>query len=160
MLLTQNCNVPRYPITKNEKVMMKQTPICKGIIGCLMYAMGCSILNLTHSLNVVTRFIGNPGKWHWEAVKWTMRYLKTSLCSTLVYGRKTPGDDFIQLILLDSNYATDVDKRSLQTRYVLLCNSVELECFSTHQLWYWQQQRLNKWLQKKLLRQPSGWRKL
>lgn len=55
-------------------------------IGSLMYDMVCTRPNIAHAVGVVSRYMSNPGKQHWEAVKWILRYLKgssnTSLCFT------------------------------------------------------------------------------
>ncbi|MCI62396.1 GDSL esterase/lipase 1-like, partial [Trifolium medium] len=39
-------------------------------IGSLMYAMVCTRPDIGHAMGVVSRFMSNPGKAHWEAVKW------------------------------------------------------------------------------------------
>ncbi|XP_028083060.1 putative cysteine-rich receptor-like protein kinase 35 [Camellia sinensis] len=38
--------------------------------------------DIAHAVGVVSRFLSNPGKEHWEAVKWILRYLKgtTKMC--------------------------------------------------------------------------------
>lgn len=38
-------------------------------VGSLMYAMVCTRPDLAHAVGVVSRFLSNPGKKHWEAVK-------------------------------------------------------------------------------------------
>ncbi|RVW78850.1 Retrovirus-related Pol polyprotein from transposon TNT 1-94 [Vitis vinifera] len=35
--------------------------------------------DIAHAVGVVSRFMSRPGKQHWEAVKWILRYLKGSL---------------------------------------------------------------------------------
>ena len=45
-------------------------------VGSLMYAMVCTRLDIAHSVGVVSRFLANPGKQHWQAVKWIFSYLK------------------------------------------------------------------------------------
>ena len=53
-------------------------------MGSLIYAMVCTRPDIAHSVGVVSRFLSNPGKEHWAAVKWILRYLrgtsKTCLC--------------------------------------------------------------------------------
>jgi len=39
-------------------------------IGSLMYVMVCTRPDIGHAVGVVSRFMSNPGKAHWEAVKW------------------------------------------------------------------------------------------
>ena len=41
-----------------------------------MYAMVYTRLDISHAVGVVSRFLANPGKAHWEAVKWIFRYLR------------------------------------------------------------------------------------
>ena len=41
-----------------------------------MYAMVCTRPDIAHAVGVVSRFLSNPGKEHWEGVKWILRYLK------------------------------------------------------------------------------------
>ncbi|KAK8936149.1 hypothetical protein KSP39_PZI013475 [Platanthera zijinensis] len=45
-------------------------------VGCLMYAMICTRPDIAQAVSVVSRYMGNPGRQHWEAVKWILRYLK------------------------------------------------------------------------------------
>uniref|UniRef100_A0A2N9EJV5 PGG domain-containing protein n=1 Tax=Fagus sylvatica TaxID=28930 RepID=A0A2N9EJV5_FAGSY len=42
-------------------------------IGSLMYAMVCTRPDIAHAVGVVSRYMSNPGKQHWEAVKWILR---------------------------------------------------------------------------------------
>jgi len=44
----------------------------------LMYVMVCTRLDIAHVVGVVSRFLSNLGKEHWEGVKWILRYLKGS----------------------------------------------------------------------------------
>jgi hypothetical protein len=45
-------------------------------IGNLMYVVVCTRLYISHGMGVVSRYMKNLGKKHWEAVKWIPRYLK------------------------------------------------------------------------------------
>jgi len=53
-------------------------------IGSLMYTMVCTRLDISHAVGVVSRYMSNPSKQHWEAVKWILRYLRgmTEKCLT------------------------------------------------------------------------------
>ena len=64
-----------YPSTKKEKGEMSVIPYSLAI-GSLMYAMVCTRLDISHVVGVVSRFLANPSKAHWEAVKWIFRYLR------------------------------------------------------------------------------------
>ncbi|RVW63516.1 Retrovirus-related Pol polyprotein from transposon TNT 1-94 [Vitis vinifera] len=71
--------------TDEEVEYMKSVPY-SSVVGSLMYAMVCTRPDLAFAVSVVSRFMSNPGKAHWEAVKWIMRYLKGSSSVCLVYG--------------------------------------------------------------------------
>ena len=45
-------------------------------VGSLMYAMVCTRPDIANAVGVVSRYMNNPGKEHWEAVKWILRYLR------------------------------------------------------------------------------------
>ena len=73
------------PKTEEERDHMSKVPYASAI-GSLMYTMVCTRPDLTHGVGVVSRFMSRPGKQHWEAVKWILRYLRSSsetyLCFT------------------------------------------------------------------------------
>lgn len=54
-------------------------------IGSLMYAMIGTILDLPHSVSVVSRFMNFLGKQHWEGIKWIFRYPRGSTRLGLAY---------------------------------------------------------------------------
>jgi ATP-binding cassette subfamily B (MDR/TAP) protein 1 len=57
-----------------DKDFMARVPYV-STIGSLMYAMVCTRPDISHVVGVVSRHTSNPGKQHWEAVKWILRYL-------------------------------------------------------------------------------------
>nr|GEZ65984.1 retrovirus-related Pol polyprotein from transposon TNT 1-94 [Tanacetum cinerariifolium] len=59
-------------------------------VGSLMYAMVCTRPDLAHAVGVVSRFLSNPGKKHWEAVKWIFRYLRGTSKSGITFGNGKP----------------------------------------------------------------------
>ena len=61
------------PKTAEERDHMAVVPYASAI-GSLMYAMVCTRLDIAHVVGVVSRYMANPGKEHWEAVKWLLRY--------------------------------------------------------------------------------------
>ncbi|KAH9782075.1 Integrase catalytic domain-containing protein [Citrus sinensis] len=48
-------------------------------VGCLMYAMVCIRVDIAYAVSLVSRFMSDPGKEHWDIVKWILRYLKGDL---------------------------------------------------------------------------------
>ena len=57
-------------------------------VGILMYAMVCTRPDITQAVGVISRFMSNPGKDHWEGVKWLLRYLKGTSDVCRVYRKK------------------------------------------------------------------------
>ena len=53
---------------------MKSVPYAPAI-GSLMYAMVATRLDIAHVVGVVSRFMPNPGRSHWNAVKHVFKYL-------------------------------------------------------------------------------------
>ena len=63
------------PKGEEEKGKMSKVPYASAI-GSLMYAMVCTRPDIAHAVGVTSWYLANPGKEHWEAVKWIMRYLR------------------------------------------------------------------------------------
>ncbi|WVZ01025.1 hypothetical protein V8G54_027094 [Vigna mungo] len=92
------------PKNEEEKKEMSKVPYSSAV-GSLMYAMVCTRPDIGYAVGVVSRFLSNPGKEHWEAIKWILRYLRGSAKSSLCFGN---GD--LKLIgYSDSDMVGDVD---------------------------------------------------
>ena len=76
-----------------------------------MYCMVCTRSDLADAMSVTSRFMANPGKDHWAAVKWIFRYLKRSINMVLVYSGASVEEEPNIPRLTDANYATNLDKR-------------------------------------------------
>jgi hypothetical protein len=63
------------PKIVEETEDMSKFPYASAV-GCLMYAMVCTRPDLAHAVSVVSKYMSNSGKQHWNAVKWIFRYLK------------------------------------------------------------------------------------
>jgi hypothetical protein len=51
------------PKTVEETEDMSKVPYA-SVVGCLMYAMICIRPNLAHAVNVVSKYMANPGRQH------------------------------------------------------------------------------------------------
>ena len=76
-----------------------------------MYAMVCTRPDIAHAVGVVSRFLSNPGKEHWEDVKWIFRYLRgtSKMCLR--------GDFPVLEGVKDSDMAGDLDQRKYTSGY-------------------------------------------
>ena len=63
------------PKTHEEMEYMSKVPYASAV-GSLMYAMVCTRPDIAHAVGVVGRYMNNPRKEHWMAVKWILRYLR------------------------------------------------------------------------------------
>ena len=84
------------------------------VVGSLMYAMVCTHLDIAHAIGVVSRFLGNPDKEHWEAVKWIFRYLRGTSKLCLCFGKGKP----VLEGYTDADMAGDLDRRKSTSGYL------------------------------------------
>ena len=63
------------PKTQEEIEYMSKVPY-PSAVGSLMYAMVCTKPNIAHVVGVMSRYMNDPGKEHWEELKWILRYLR------------------------------------------------------------------------------------
>ncbi|KAF2316739.1 hypothetical protein GH714_042080 [Hevea brasiliensis] len=78
-------------------------------VGSIIYAMVCTRPDISHVVSVVSRYMAYPGKEHWEAVKWILRYLKGTTDVGLIFDRAKISDSLAGYV--DSDFAGDLDKR-------------------------------------------------
>ncbi|KAH9291001.1 hypothetical protein KI387_044130 [Taxus chinensis] len=101
------------PMTEQERNHMSKVPY-SSVVGSLMYAMVCTRPDITHAMGAVSRFMSDPGKEHWQAVKWILRYLRGTMGTVLCYN----GSDTTLRGYVDSDMAGDVDSRRSTTGYI------------------------------------------
>lgn len=102
------------PSSKEKRAQMMKIPYVSAI-GSIMYAMVCTRPDIAQAVGVVSRFMGDLGKQHWEAVKWVLRYLKGTMDKALcIYGQN------VELVgYVDADLASnDLDGRRSTTGYV------------------------------------------
>jgi hypothetical protein len=64
---------------------MSRVPYSSAV-GSLMYAMVFTRPDISHAMGVVSRYMNNPGKEQWEAIKWILRYLRGTTIHELCFG--------------------------------------------------------------------------
>jgi hypothetical protein len=89
-------------------------------IGSLMYAVVCTRPDIAHAVGVVSRYMENPGNEHWEAVKWILRYLRSTATHALCF----VGSYTVLKGYVDSDMAGDKDTRRSTTGYVFTIGGV------------------------------------
>jgi hypothetical protein len=87
-----------------------------SIVGSLMYTMVCTRPDIVHAVGIVSRYMKNPGKEHWDVVKWILGYLKGMTTHALCFG----GSDTVLHGYVDSYMAGDKDSRRSTIGYVFI----------------------------------------
>ncbi|GJT87963.1 hypothetical protein Tco_1069680 [Tanacetum coccineum] len=101
------------PKTEDSRRRMAKVPYA-SVVGSVMYAMVCTRPAIAHAVGVVSRFMSNPGREHWEAVKWLLCYLKGTSKATLCFSRK----EVVLEGLFNSDYGGCLDSGKSTTGYV------------------------------------------
>ena len=84
-------------------------------VGCLMYLMVCTRPDISHAVSVVNRYFADPGKVHWNAVKWIFRYLIGTRDFGILFDQRASTK---AVGYVDSDYAGDLDSKKSMTSYV------------------------------------------
>jgi hypothetical protein len=94
-----------FPSTKEEKEYMSRIPY-DNAVGSLMYMLVSTRPNISHAIEVVSRYMENPGKEHWETMKWVLQYLRGTSDYYITYEK---GYESV-CGYVDSDFAGDLDK--------------------------------------------------
>ncbi|XP_058729485.1 secreted RxLR effector protein 161-like [Vicia villosa] len=110
----QSCSPCSVPVQKGDKLSksecpqnaketseMERVPYASAV-GSLMYAQVCTRSDIAYAVNVLGRYLSNPGLGHWKAVKKVMRYLQGTKDYILTYKKS----DQLQVVgYSDSDFA-------------------------------------------------------
>ncbi|KAK8931242.1 hypothetical protein KSP39_PZI016333 [Platanthera zijinensis] len=113
------------PKSGEERKFMERVPYA-SVVGSLMHAMVSTRLDIAHVVGVVSRFMSNPGKHHWEAVKRILRYLKGTSDFSLCFG----GPKISLHGYVESDMTGDIDSRRSTTEYVFTLGSAAVSWIS------------------------------
>ena len=102
------------PSTDKEKEDMEKVPYASAV-GSLMYAMVCTRPDIAYAVGTVSRFLSNPGREHWNAVKWILRYLRGTSKLVLSFGNSKP----LLIGYTDADMAGDMDTRKSTSGYLV-----------------------------------------
>ena len=73
--------------------------------------------DIAYVVSLLSRYMSNPGRDHWEALKWILRYLKGTTDFGLIYQKKQTTIGLVEGYV-DSDYAKDLDERRSITGYL------------------------------------------
>jgi hypothetical protein len=134
MLHGTKLSVNDSPKSPDEIEDMKRVPYASAV-GSLMYAMVSTRPDIAQAVGVLSRFMANPGKSHWDALKRVLRYLKGTSQYALCYqGNSVPSDRFVSIQgYVDADWAGDVDTRRSTSGYVFMMNGGAISWMSKRQ---------------------------
>ncbi|KAK0584014.1 hypothetical protein LWI29_006522 [Acer saccharum] len=102
------------PRTLEESRYMENIPYSSAV-GSVMYSMISTRPDLAQAISVLSRYMAKPGKGHWNAMKWLLRYISSTTSVGLIYDCYNSELELIGYV--DSDYAGDRDKRRSTSSY-------------------------------------------
>nr|GEW64247.1 hypothetical protein [Tanacetum cinerariifolium] len=123
----------KMPLGGHFKLSLKDCPVrdCDvermskvsyaNVVGSLMYFMVCTRLDIAYAVSLVSRYLENPGKNHWEAVKLILKHLRGTAIVGLVYGTNRVNHMDVTCFVY-SDYAKDPIK---EAEYMALTEAVK-----------------------------------
>nr|XP_048319598.1 secreted RxLR effector protein 161-like [Ziziphus jujuba var. spinosa] len=109
------------PQTEEEKEDMNNVPY-ESAIGSVMYVMIYTRADLAHAISILSRYLANPGRKHWEALQSLLKYLKGTCDVGLMFIHCKEG--VILKGYVDSDYTGDRNRTRSTSSYVFtLCNN-------------------------------------
>lgn len=91
-----------------------------SITGSLMYVMVCTRPNITYRVSLVSIYMANPGKAHWQGLKWILRYIKGFMSKVLVYGWAMSDGEVDDKGFVEFDHVGYMDTRKYLSRYVFV----------------------------------------
>ena len=91
-----------------------------------MYVMICTTLDIAYAVEVVSKFMSNLSKQHYEVVKWMLRYLQGTTKKCLCFER---GELKLQGYV-DVDFANEIDNWKSTTWYVLTLGTIAISLIS------------------------------
>ena len=113
-----NLSVEQCPKTQEEEEDMSHVPHA-SVVGSLMYATVCTRPDIAHEVGVLSRFMSNPGKEHWTAVKQVFKYLRGTSDYGLCYQGRLGLERMLDIRgFVDVDWAGDLEQRRSTSGYV------------------------------------------
>ena len=90
-----------------------------SVVRCLMYFMVCTRPDLAYAASLISKFMSDPGKEHWRAVKWVLIYIRRTSGFGLVYRKNEECAEKL-IGYCDADFYGDLDKRRSLTGYCFM----------------------------------------
>lgn len=98
---------------------MSRVPYASAV-GSLMYAMVCTRPDIAQAVGVLSQFMANPGRVHWDAVKRVFRYFRGTSDYSICYHGNSSRSLLSVCIhgFVDLDWAGDINSRRSTSAYV------------------------------------------
>ena len=96
-------------LTSNSNLIKMEGITYANAIGTIMYSMISTRPDLAYAISLLSRYMSNPGKPHWDALKYMLRYINGSVDISLCYKKMSETLDLVGYV--DSDFAGDRDYR-------------------------------------------------
>ena len=103
------------PVTDEEKAAVANLPY-RQVVGSIMYAMTGTRPDLAYAVGVLSRYNASYGLEHWEAALKTLRYMKYTMETSLVFEHESKWE---LTAYVDADYATDPDTRRSTSGHII-----------------------------------------
>ena len=125
-------SISMCPQSQVEEDFMSRIPY-RQAVGSLMYLMVATRPDLAYCVNQVAKYMTNPGKAHWQAVKHIFRYVKGTMNLGITYGGTDINNKDVLSMYVDADWANSVDDRKSVTGFVSILNNGPVSWRSTIQ---------------------------
>lgn len=92
-----------------------------NVVGSLLYAALTTRLDIAYAVNLVSRFMKNPGEVHWRACKRILRYLQGTKPTGLMFKGNDSKELYIEAYS-DADWGGDHNDRKSTTGFIILIN--------------------------------------
>ena len=90
-----------------------------SMVGSFICALVCTGPNLSQVISMVSKYMHDPDRGHWEAVKWILQCIKVTVDIGLVFEKDfTCKQERIRCV--DFDYTGDLDKHQFTTGFVFI----------------------------------------
>jgi len=120
------------PQIDEEKAEMSIIPY-REAVGVLMYLMVCSRPDIATAVGLVSRFMTNPGRKHWIAVKRIFRYLQGTKNLKLCFNRHMNIENIRLYAYADADWAGNLVDRKSTSGCVVFINDMIIVWLSKKQ---------------------------
>lgn len=117
------------PSNDAERISMSKVPYSE-LIGSLQFLANVTRFDIAFSVNMLSRYLQDPGPGHWNAAKRVLRYLKETRNEGISYNHVITQD---YICYSDADFAGDEDERRSTSEYIAIMNGVPVAWASRRQ---------------------------